>query len=50
MKQQPMILLHGNGSLGNDARSRSDWEMVLESIFLLIKGGGRWSVDYQAQK
>ena len=25
--------------------SRTDWAMFLGSIFLLIKGGGRWSVD-----
>jgi uncharacterized membrane protein YphA (DoxX/SURF4 family) len=25
---------------------RIDWAMLLESIFLLIKGGGRWSFDY----
>jgi uncharacterized membrane protein YphA (DoxX/SURF4 family) len=30
--------------------SRTDWAMLLGNIFLLIKGGGRWSVDYQAQK
>ncbi|OFY98439.1 MAG: DoxX family protein [Bacteroidetes bacterium RIFCSPLOWO2_12_FULL_31_6] len=29
-------LLHG---------SRTDWSMLLGSIFLLIKGGGFWSVD-----
>jgi putative oxidoreductase len=29
-------LLHG---------SRTDWAMLLGSIFLLIKGGGSWSVD-----
>jgi len=29
-------LLHG---------SRTDWAMLLGSIFLLIEGGGRWSVD-----
>jgi len=29
-------LLHG---------SRTDWAMLLCSIFLLIKGAGRWSVD-----
>lgn len=29
-------LLHG---------SRTDWSMLLGSIFLLIKGGGRWSFD-----
>ncbi len=25
--------------------SRTDWAMLLGSIFLLIKGGGKWSVD-----
>jgi uncharacterized membrane protein YphA (DoxX/SURF4 family) len=25
--------------------SRTDWAMLLGGIFLLIKGGGRWSVD-----
>lgn len=25
--------------------SRTDWAMLLGSIFLLIKGGGNWSVD-----
>jgi uncharacterized membrane protein YphA (DoxX/SURF4 family) len=25
--------------------SRTDWAMLLASIFLLIKGGGRWSLD-----
>lgn len=25
--------------------SRTDWAMLLGSIFLLIKGGGAWSVD-----
>lgn len=29
-------LLHG---------SRTDWAMLLGNIFLLIKGGGNWSVD-----
>lgn len=25
--------------------SRTDWAMLIGSIFLLIKGGGRWSAD-----
>ena len=25
--------------------SRTDWSMFLGSIFLIIKGGGKWSVD-----
>lgn len=31
-------LLHG---------SRTDWAMLLGSLFLFIKGGGRWSLDQQ---
>jgi uncharacterized membrane protein YphA (DoxX/SURF4 family) len=30
--------------------SRTDWAMLLGSIFLLIKGGGLWSVDYRIRK
>ncbi len=30
--------------------SRTDWSMLLGSIFLLIKGGGKWSADNQLQK
>jgi putative oxidoreductase len=30
------VMMHG---------SRTDWAMLLGSIFLLIKGGGLWSVD-----
>ena len=29
---------------------RTDWSMLLGSIFLLIKGGGKWSVDHAIQK
>ena len=29
--------------------SRTDWAMLLGGIFLLIKGGGRWSVDRKIQ-
>ncbi|RFP64305.1 DoxX family protein [Hymenobacter lapidiphilus] len=31
-------LLHG---------SRTDWAMLLGSLFLLIEGGGRWSMDHR---
>lgn len=34
-------LLHG---------SRTDWSMLLGSIFLLIKGGGYWSLDNKLNK
>ncbi len=30
--------------------SRTDWSMLLGSIFLLIKGGGYWSVDNKLNK
>jgi putative oxidoreductase len=30
--------------------SRTDWAMLLGSIFLLIKGGGKWSIDKQIQQ
>lgn len=29
--------------------SRTDWAMLLGSIFLLIRGGGRWSADRRLQ-
>jgi putative oxidoreductase len=30
--------------------SRTDWSMLLGSIFLLIKGGGAWSLDQKIVK
>jgi uncharacterized membrane protein YphA (DoxX/SURF4 family) len=30
--------------------SRTDWSMLLGSIFLLINGGGKWSVDNRINK
>ncbi len=30
--------------------SRTDWSMLLGSIFLLIKGGGAWSIDFHLAK
>lgn len=27
--------------------SRTDWAMLLGSSFLLLKGGGRWSIDHE---
>ena len=30
--------------------SRTDWSMLLGSVFLLIKGGGYWSVDKRLTK
>jgi putative oxidoreductase len=34
------VMMHG---------SRTDWSMLLGSIFLLIRGGGAWSVDRTLQ-
>lgn len=30
--------------------SRTDWAMLLGSIYLLIKGGGKWSLDHTLMK
>ncbi len=30
--------------------SRTDWSMLLGSVFLLIRGGGYYSVDYKIQR
>lgn len=30
--------------------SRTDWSMFLGSIFLIVKGGGRWSLDQSLWK
>ncbi len=30
--------------------SRTDWAMLLGSIFLIIKGGGKWSIDRTISK
>ncbi len=30
--------------------SRTDWAMLLGSIFLLIRGGGKWSLDQKLMK
>lgn len=38
-------ILANNGFWEMMHGSRTDWSMLLGSIFLLINGGGRWSVD-----
>ncbi len=43
----PMLQDKGFWSMLHD--SRTDWAMLLGNIFLLIKGGGRWSVDHRFQ-
>jgi putative oxidoreductase len=38
-------LLADNGFWSMLHDSRTDWAMLLGSIFLIIKGGGKWSLD-----
>jgi putative oxidoreductase len=38
-----LVVENGFWSMLHD--SRTDWAMLLGNIFLLIKGGGKWSVD-----
>ena len=48
----PLILpslLANKGFWGMLHDSRTDWAMLLGSLFLLRKGGGKWSVDEQLQ-
>ncbi|MCC5920211.1 MAG: DoxX family protein [Cyclobacteriaceae bacterium] len=35
------VMMHG---------SRTDWAMLLGSIYLIIKGGGKWSIDKKISK
>jgi putative oxidoreductase len=39
----PMLLENGFWKMAHEART--DWSMILGLIFLLIAGGGRWSLD-----
>lgn len=39
----PMLLESGFWKMAHEART--DWSMILGLIFLLIVGGGRWSLD-----
>lgn len=41
----PILMDEGFWKMMHDIRN--DWSMLLGSIFLLIKGGGRYSGDYQ---
>jgi putative oxidoreductase len=38
-------LLTDNGFWSMLHDSRTDWAMLLSNIFLLVKGGGKWSID-----
>ena len=38
-------LLADKGFWGMLHDSRTDWAMLLSSLFLLLKGGGKWSAD-----
>jgi len=39
----PILMEQGFWKMAHEART--DWSMLLASIFLLIVGGGRWSLD-----
>ena len=39
----PMLLEKGFWSMAHEART--DWSMLLGAVFLLIVGGGAWSID-----
>ena len=39
----PMLLQKGFWAMAHEART--DWSMLLGSIFLLVMGAGRWSMD-----
>ncbi|MBD0403948.1 DoxX family protein [Flammeovirga sp. EKP202] len=39
------IILNNDGFWSMMHASRTDWAMLLGSIFLLINGGGKWSLD-----
>lgn len=43
-------LLADNGFWSMLHDSRTDWAMLLGSMFLLIRGGGKWSVDHKIIK
>ena len=43
-------LLNDNGFWSMLHDSRTDWAMLLGSIFLIIKGGGKWSFDQKIAK
>jgi putative oxidoreductase len=43
-------LIADNGFWSMLHDSRTDWAMLLGSIFLMIKGGGKWSVDSKIMK
>ncbi|HLD53233.1 MAG TPA: DoxX family protein [Sediminibacterium sp.] len=40
-------LLADNGFWSMLHDSRTDWAMLLGSFFLIIKGGGKWSLDHK---
>jgi putative oxidoreductase len=40
----PILLEQGFWKMAHEART--DWSMLLGSIFLLVVGGGKWSLDF----
>ena len=45
MTKTPMLSNQGFWHMAHE--SRTDWSMLLGSLFLLIVGAGRWSVDHR---
>jgi putative oxidoreductase len=43
MTKLPMLLKSGFWSMAHEART--DWSMILSALFLLVVGGGAWSID-----
>ena len=39
----PILMEHGFWKMAHEART--DWSMLLGSLFLLVVGAGRWSID-----
>lgn len=42
-----LVILSNEGFWSMMHASRTDWAMLIGSIFLILKGGGKWSMDYQ---
>jgi len=44
----PILLQKGSWSMAHEART--DWSMLLGSLFLLLVGAGSWSLDAQVRR
>ena len=45
-----LTLLQNEGFWAMMHGSRTDWAMLLANIFLLIRGAGKWSVDFKISR